>query len=164
MTERCLDCSAAVLAEAETRRRRPRLRRYGHRRGECSVSGVRGRPQATKVGEIGTSVHHRIFRPQGRLRPGFRRARSKLPTTGHLPVSLPRPCVTGAGRTEISSGRRKRTENFGGSFGCADEWADRPRWTSSGSVFGPSKHRSSKKANGAWRVISKYSEKPESAH
>ena len=38
VTERCLDCSAAKLLEAEMRRRRPRQRRHDHCR-ECSVSG-----------------------------------------------------------------------------------------------------------------------------
>ena len=39
----------------------------------------------------------------------------------------PRSCVAGAGRTEVSSVRRKRAENFGGSFGRAGECADNDR-------------------------------------
>ena len=37
---------------------------------------------------------------------------------------LPRSCVVGAGRIEVSSVCRKRAENFSGSLGRADEWAE----------------------------------------
>ena len=68
-----------------------------------------GRPLATKVDEgrhvgptggkeasrVIRSVHHRVFRPLGRVRPGRRRAQ-QLPGVAS--------CVAGAGRTEVSSG------------------------------------------------------------
>ena len=77
-----------LLAEVETRRRRPCLRRYDHHRGECSVSRSDGRAKWERVRNEGrplggkeTSrvtriVHHCVCRPLGRVRPGRRRARS----------------------------------------------------------------------------------------
>ena len=67
-----------------------------------------------------------VIRSPGRARPGHRRARN---SRQHLALSgeVPRSCVTGAGRTELSSVCRKRAENFGGSLGRADEWTDNDR-------------------------------------
>ena len=49
LTEICLDFTAALVIEAETRRQRPRQRHSNHRRGGVSESGATGKVQAKKA-------------------------------------------------------------------------------------------------------------------
>ena len=59
--ERCLDCAAALLVDAETRRRRPRPLHCDHRRGELSVSGSDGQSASEESGaELGMRDDTRV--------------------------------------------------------------------------------------------------------
>ena len=61
VTERCLDCTAAFLVDAEAWRRRPRQRPHDHRRGEFSESGSDGQSASEESGaDTGMSHDTRV--------------------------------------------------------------------------------------------------------
>ena len=129
----CLACgcrdAAPAPAPASLRSQPRRVLRQLERRGQCKRrkrcrTGDERRYACSPGGEeaswVSRSVRHRLLRPPGRVRSGYRRTRSSRECTASS-GELPRPCVAGAGRAEISSARRKRTVNVGRSLGHADE-------------------------------------------
>ena len=74
---------------------------------------------------------------------------------------LPRPSVAGEGRAEIFSPCRKSPQNVGRSLQLADEWSDNDHNGHYRAVVSPSRHRFSKRVDGAFRGISKLFPKAE---
>ena len=140
----CLDSTAALLVETETRRRRPRQRHSHHRRGDFSESWSKGESGREESGaDLGIRSDTRdrqvarkhlvslaastiVSFARNRERSGHRRVGSSRECAAPW-GELPRPSVAGAGRAEFFSARRKRTENVGRNLGRADEWSDHVR-------------------------------------
>ena len=133
------------------RRAGHKRRKWGRARNEGRHAGPTGGKETSRVTRSG---HHRVFRPPGRVRPGRSQSSKQLPTfsaTGEQPAV--RYWRQGGPKFPVAAERELRT--LAGSLGRADEWAGAMAAMDIGSDFGPSKHRSSKEADGAWRVISK---------
>ncbi len=132
VTEICLDCSAALLMEVETRRRRPRQRHGDHRRDEFSVSGSDGQSASEERRcRAGNERRYAGLTSGKEARwVGHAQATGELEAAANV-QRLAVSCLDRALLAQAGPGfpvpAEHRAENFGRSLRRAEEWPDNDR-------------------------------------